>query len=334
MLRRVAAFCCAALVVVWPACAGSDTDTFWSSPSAAVLAAASASALAPGRQPVDADAADPENTATVEFQAPLQNPPQTALPQRTVTVDPVAPVPPSPPLANLPPPAPQPPSPRVSDVRPTPTPQPPAPPVSEPFGLPVSPVWFGKILSNWGGVEADLHAETKILTDCRDDAQHCPTAARNFLAIVAQGRAQTGRARIGVINREINLAIEPTSDMAQWGVPDRWSAPLETLATGRGDCKDYAIAKYAALLAAGYPARDVKLIIVRNLAANEDHAVVAARDGGEWIVLDNRWMTLVKDVDMPKVVPLFVLDESGVREFAPPMMTVARRTAVPASVDF
>ena len=43
--------------------------------------------------------------------------------------------------------------------------------------------------------------------------------------------------------------------MAQWGVPDRWSPPLETLATGRGDCEDYAIAKYVALTAAGIPHR-------------------------------------------------------------------------------
>ena len=44
------------------------------------------------------------------------------------------------------------------------------------------------------------------------------------------------------------------SDLAQWGVIDRWSAPLETFTTGRGDCEDYAIAKYVALTAAGVAA--------------------------------------------------------------------------------
>ena len=159
-------------------------------------------------------------------------------------------------------------------------PGPPAPPVAEPFGLAVTPVWFGQILTNWSGVEAGIRADDETLRRCGEDAQHCPQAARNFLAIVAQGRAQTGRARIGIINRAINLAIEPMSDMAQWGVPDRWSPPLETFTTGRGDCEDYAIAKYVALTAAGVPAQDVKLIIVRNTAANEDHAVIAVRDGG------------------------------------------------------
>lgn len=329
MLRRVAAFCCAAFIVVWPGCAGSDTDTFWSAPSAAVLAFKSepAPVLAPAQQPVAAAAAEPEEKADAKTELPMRNPTQADLPKQSAALDPAAPVQPAPPASNMPPPlASHTPLPPVSET--------PSPRISEPFGLAVTPIWFGKILTNWGGVEADIRAEDKTLARCRDDAQRCPKAAWNFLAIVAQGRAQTGLARIGIINRAVNMAIEPMSDMAQWGVPDRWSAPLETLTTGRGDCEDYAIVKYAALTAAGVPAQDVKLIIVRNTAADEDHAVVAVRDDGEWIVLDNRWLTLVKDVDMPKAIPLYVLDDSGVREFVPPMMTVARRTATPASVNF
>jgi predicted transglutaminase-like cysteine proteinase len=90
-------------------------------------------------------------------------------------------------------------------------------------------------------------------------------------------RAHDGPTRVGVINRAINMAIRPMNDMAQWGVPDRWSAPLATLASGRGDCEDYAIAKYVALREAGVAEDSVRLVIVRDLANGEDHAVVAAR---------------------------------------------------------
>ena len=38
-----------------------------------------------------------------------------------------------------------------------------------------------------------------------------------------------GRARIGVIDRAINLATRPMSDPAWWGVLNRWSTPLDTL---------------------------------------------------------------------------------------------------------
>ena len=205
------------------------------------------------------------------------------------------------------------------------------PTVPEPFGLTVLPVASGDILTKWTGVEADIRSEREILARCRESAERCPGPARNFLAIVAAGRAQTGRGRIGVINRAINLAIRPMSDLAQWGVPDRWSAPLDTFTTGRGDCEDYAIAKYVALTEAGIAADDLRLVIVRNTAAGEDHAITAARLDGEWIVLDNRWLTMVEDNEVPGMIPLFVLDQNGVRQFAPAIAPVAS-AAMPAAI--
>jgi predicted transglutaminase-like cysteine proteinase len=201
--------------------------------------------------------------------------------------------------------------------------------LAEPFGLNTVPVASGGILSKWNGVEADIQAENDILSRCRANAEQCPAAARKFLAIIAQGRAQTGRARIGIINRAINLAIRPMSDLAQWGVIDRWSAPLETFTTGLGDCEDYAIAKYVALTQAGVAAEDVRLVVVRDLAAGEDHAVVAARLNGGWIILDNRWLTLVEDSEMRRTAPLFVLDETGVKQFALTPTPDAHRAATP-----
>jgi predicted transglutaminase-like cysteine proteinase len=205
------------------------------------------------------------------------------------------------------------------------------PPPAEPFGLAATSVTSGDVLTKWRRVEADIRAEDEVLAHCRHSADRCPAAVQNFLAIIEQGRAQTGRTRIGVINRAINLAIEPMSDLAQWGVPDRWSAPLETFTTGRGDCEDYAIAKYVALIAAGVAPVDVKLVIVRNTALGEDHAVVAVHLDGTWIVLDNRWLTLVADSAMQQLIPRFVLDGDGVRQFAQPALFASRRIAAPAS---
>jgi predicted transglutaminase-like cysteine proteinase len=204
-------------------------------------------------------------------------------------------------------------------------------PAAEPFGLATISVTGGNVLTKWRSVEADIRAENEVLAHCRDGAERCPAAALNFLAIIAQGRAQTGRSRIGVINRAINLAIEPMSDLAQWGVPDRWSAPLETFTTGRGDCEDYAIAKYVALTAAGVAPEDVKLVIVQNTALDEDHAVVAVRLDSAWIVLDNRSLTLVADSEMQQAIPRFVLDGDGVRQFARPDLIATHSVPAPAS---
>jgi predicted transglutaminase-like cysteine proteinase len=178
------------------------------------------------------------------------------------------------------------------------------------------------------GVVAEIGAENDILVRRRQDAKSCPAAAQKFLAAIADGRARDGRAGVGVINRAINMAIRPISDMAQWGVPDRWSVPLATLASGRGDCEDYAIAKYVALREAGVAEDNVRLVIVRDLANGEDHAIVTARLDERWIVLDNRRLTLLVDTDMPRVRPLFVFDRDGVKRFTPPT-AVARRTQAP-----
>lgn len=204
-----------------------------------------------------------------------------------------------------------------------------APAVAEPFGLNVTPVTSGELLSKWNGVTAEIRADSEILARCRNGSAPCPAAAQKFLAVIAEGRTHSGRARFGVVNRAINLAIRPTSDLAQWGVEDRWSAPLTTLATGRGDCEDYAIAKYVALKEAGVPENDMRLLIVRDLSVEEDHAVVAARLDGQWIVLDNRRLALVEDADMHRVIPLFVIGHEGVKRFAP---VIASQAAAPAAL--
>ena len=318
MLRYGAAASFAALILVWPGHAGSDTDTFWSTPSAAVLAAAALTAPEAEAVPTPPELAPTPVAPAVEVPAPAaanladqSEPPQQddkhlIIGNRTASIVPIEP--------------------NLAPITP--------PPVALPFGLAVTPVSFGQILTKWDGVEAKIRSDQDVLTHCNADPQDCPRAARAFLAIVAQGRGHDGLARIGAINRAVNLAIEPVSDMAQWGVPDRWSDPLETFTTGRGDCEDYAIAKYVALTAAGVPARDVKLVIVRNTAADEDHAVVAVHNESDWIILDNRWLRMVKDAEMAKAVPLFVLDDSGVRAFVAPLLTVARGAGAPASVQF
>jgi predicted transglutaminase-like cysteine proteinase len=192
-----------------------------------------------------------------------------------------------------------------------------SPALAEPFGLNAVPVATRELSTKWISVEADIRAESEILVHCRENPEDCPSTARTFLAIVAEGRARTGRARIGVINRAINLAIRGKSDFNQWGVEDRWTAPLATLTSGSGDCEDYAIAKYVALTEAGVAVEDVRLVIVRDLAIDAGHAVVAVRLEDGWVILDNRRQTLVEDREMRRVIPLFVLDRDGVKQFAP-----------------
>jgi hypothetical protein len=80
------------------------------------------------------------------------------------------------------------------------------------------------------------------------------------------------------------------------------------LSATEGDCKDFAFVKYPAVLQAGFADQDVKPMIVRDALANQNHVIVTVRLNGVWIVLDNRWLALVHDIQLRRTFPLYVLD--------------------------
>ena len=170
---------------------------------------------------------------------------------------------------------------------------------AEPFGLFATRLSDGGLAEKWNGLERKLEDDMVQFALCDGDRERCVSpAALQFLAVVDAARAREGRARFGEINRAINLAIRATSDMAQHGQIDVWSSPLDTFASRAGDCEDYAIAKFAALRMAGVSSEDIRIVVLRDLARGEDHAVVSARLDGHWLTLDNRRMTMIEDVDV------------------------------------
>ncbi|HUN97922.1 MAG TPA: transglutaminase-like cysteine peptidase [Bradyrhizobium sp.] len=186
----------------------------------------------------------------------------------------------------------------------------------EPFGLSSTALTYGGLRDKWLGVARELDDEQVQLALCDGDRDRCVSpAALRLLAIVDHARAREGRARLGEINRAINLAIRPMSDLAQYGQMDVWSPPLVTLAHGAGDCEDYAIAKLVALRLAGIAADDLRIVVLRDTLSGEDHAVTAARLDGHWLMLDNRRMAMIEDDYMRNVRPLFVIDQHGVSQY-------------------
>jgi predicted transglutaminase-like cysteine proteinase len=128
-------------------------------------------------------------------------------------------------------------------------------------------------------------------------------------------RTRDKRARLGEINRAFNLAIKAENNLALYAEEDVWSPPLASLAIGAGDCEDYAIAKFVALGEAGVPAEDLRIVILRNSIRLEDHAVVAARLDGHWLLLDNLRMAMIEDMQLRNYRPLYVVDHRGVRQY-------------------
>ena len=122
----------------------------------------------------------------------------------------------------------------------------------EPFGLFTFRAPEGLLWRKWRGVEAAMKTEQTVLDHCRTGAEGCPSHAAQFLRLINAVKSKSGRARLEEANRAVNMAIRYVSDQSQHGESDRWSAPLATFATAKGDCEDYAIAKYAVLREAGF----------------------------------------------------------------------------------
>ncbi len=183
---------------------------------------------------------------------------------------------------------------------------------TEPFGLFPFRAPEGLPSRKWRGVESDIIKEEKVLERCRADADGCPSYAAQFLRLIDAVKSKSGRAQLDEANRGVNAAIRYVTDFSQYGEADRWSAPLATFATAKGDCEDYAIAKYVALRDAGFPIDDLRVVLVRDRAIRQDHAVLAARLDGRWLILDSLRAELIEDSRLPNFTPIFAIGHRGV----------------------
>jgi len=189
----------------------------------------------------------------------------------------------------------------------------------EPFGrwsgvAPAGPMW-----ERWREFENGVAQSAAALARCRAEPVSCSDAETRLVAVIDNVRALQGRAKLGILNREINLSIAYVSDRLQHAQADVWSDAITTFKTGRGDCEDFATAKYLALREAGISPEDLRLVIARVNVLGQAHAVVAARLDGHWLILDNRHMAMLDDVNARELEPLFAFGDDGVHQFGAPV---------------
>lgn len=118
-------------------------------------------------------------------------------------------------------------------------------------------------------------------------------------------------ARLAAVNRYVNHRVTFVDDSIQYGRPDVWAAAGDTLARGRGDCEDYAIAKLQMLRRAGIADRDLYLSIVKDLVRRVDHAVLVVRVSGHMYVLDNGTDRLMESESVSDYRPILTFAASG-----------------------
>lgn len=85
------------------------------------------------------------------------------------------------------------------------------------------------------------------------------------------------------VNNYVNKRVRYVADERNYKQKDYWATPLETLKSRKGDCEDYAIAKYYLLKELGIPS-----YLMYCKWKSEAHMVCLVKDdGGNLRVLDN-----------------------------------------------
>lgn len=108
--------------------------------------------------------------------------------------------------------------------------------------------------------------------------------------------------QLRLVNASLNERLRYRHDTHPSG--DHWSTASETLSRAAGDCEDYAIAKLQALKALGVPERDLFMTIGHDGPGGAVHAVLMARMGNQFFVLDNRTNQLIPDEQLSDFYPM------------------------------
>jgi predicted transglutaminase-like cysteine proteinase len=124
--------------------------------------------------------------------------------------------------------------------------------------------------------------------------------------------------RLDAINQFFNRYVVFREDAEVWQVSDHWASPLETLQQRAGDCEDFAIAKYFALLASGMPASRLRLVYVRLQLGGpggpgQAHMVLAyyAAPQAEPLILDNLVTEIRPASRRGDLTPVFSFNSDG-----------------------
>lgn len=149
-------------------------------------------------------------------------------------------------------------------------------------------------------------------------ARHGPQAVEGAKALQAELAAVQGAPaleRLARINRFFNLRIAYAEDLDARGEVDHWASPIESFALGRGDCEDYASAKYFGAIAAGVAAAKLRLVYVRAAVGGSAraHMVLAytAQPGAQPLILDNLDAEIRPASLRPDLSPVFSFNAEG-----------------------
>lgn len=159
----------------------------------------------------------------------------------------------------------------------------------------------------WTGMLARFRREQAAAQSaCAAEAECAPNEWRQLLGALD---GLDLRAKLDRVNAAVNRHPYVPSQR-NWGESNHWETPFEFLRKS-GQCQDYAIAKYLLLRAAGVPAAQLRVLVLRDTRLGLDHAVTVAYVGGEALLLDNQIGTVVPADSVHHYQPYYSINEDG-----------------------
>lgn len=101
------------------------------------------------------------------------------------------------------------------------------------------------------------------------------------------------------------------ADLKHWGLDDYWATPAEMLASGGGDCEDYAISKYLTLRQRGVPIARMRITYVYSGPRREAHMVLAyyPAPDDEPLIVDNLRAEVLPASQRTDLVPVYSFND-------------------------
>ena len=132
-------------------------------------------------------------------------------------------------------------------------------------------------------------------------------------ALMNGAQLDTDALKLKLVNDFFNQNITFVNDIKLWNTPDYWATPSEILTAGAGDCEDYSIAKYFALLELGIDADKLRITYVKTRHHKQAHMVLSyfASPGATPLVLDNLIPEIKPADQRHDLLALFSFNDSG-----------------------
>jgi predicted transglutaminase-like cysteine proteinase len=195
----------------------------------------------------------------------------------------------------------------------------------------VAPFW------KWTTMLARYHDELRHVRHVCRDGEWSGCEPAEWRHLVKELRGLDLRAKLDRVNAEINRHPYVRS-IDNWGNPNYWETPFEFLKVG-GQCQDYAITKYLLLRAAGVDEDDLRVVVVRDMNLQLDHAILVVFVDGGALVLDNQIGRVLPATLIHHYRPYYSINEAGwwrhipVRRELPPTVVAAGRDKQTAEID-